>query len=857
MQTVENLKEIIETQSMLAMAGFDLQGFMDTVVQRMQIITPATGAVVELVDGDDMIYKAACGSVAPYVGLRLPRGNSMSGLSVKDAELKVCIDSSNDPRVNYEACMRVGAVSMVCVPLVRAGSAVGVLKVVSTDIDAFSAQDIATLQLMAGLLGNALGQQLEMENRKKLEEALRARTQELEVTLAELEEQRRELEQRNEQVQEATRLKSEFLANMSHEIRTPMNAVVGFTDILLRSTTDVKHRDYLNLIREAGRALISLIGDILDFSKIEAGKLSIEYITFDPVQLVEGTAELLVGQCQSKGMALLTYIDPTIPRALTGDPGRIRQILINLVGNAIKFSTTGSIVVKVTLESFADSNAFLKYTITDQGMGMSEEEMAKLFRPFVQADGSTTRKFGGTGLGLSICKRLVELMGGEIGVTSTKGKGSTFTFSLPFKGVQAEAVDQGKQVDLSSKNVLIVDDDPISREIIASYLAAWDVRFTSLASSVEALAILRREEQRFDVVLTDLVMPEMDGLELAKAIQKDEKIAPVPVLLMMTALDQTGQGEAAVKEGFRGYLRKPIKQSQLLEVVAGSLAGIDERCAVTDTVLEIVELAQSDSQKIFEGGIVLLAEDNIANQMVAELQLNELGLSTQVVNNGKEAVQAAATSNKYRAILMDCQMPEMDGFEATRQIRRQEVLTGRRVPIIAMTAHAMQGDRDACVAAGMDDYVTKPVELEELRRVLGCWLTFHDKTKQSTETAQTQVAEGQAIEPAIDIPGLESMFGLKAVRKLVKIFKVETEQSMTKLESALECRDEETIQAVAHRLRGSCATMRARTMATLSSQLELNARSQNWEDLSKWGDELKVEHACVQKEVDAFINQNA
>ena len=722
-QTTEHLKQIIETQSVLVLAGFDLQAFMDKVVERMLLLTPATGSVVELAEGAEIVYKATSGSVAPFVGVRLAMGNSLTGLCLRDREIKISSDTAKDPRVDFAACQRVGAASMVLVPLITNGEAVGALKVLSNKPNAFNEDNVATLQLMAGLLSGALAQQMEMEQRKKLEGELTQRTQELEhrnqqliSLLAELEKTSEELKLQNLNVLDATRFKSEFLANMSHEIRTPLKAIIGFTDILLRRDRNEQNRSFLENIRDAGRGLLTLINDILDFSKIEAGKMTIEMIDFDVENAVSGAAQLMLQQCQSKGLRLIKSVDANVPQRVIGDPERLRQLLINLLGNAVKFSSKGSIVLEVCCASHnPDGSVVLRFSVADEGVGLTSEESAKLFQPFVQADGSTTRKFGGTGLGLSICKHLVELMGGEIGIESVMGEGAKFWFTLPYAPAKSAETPHG------------------------------------LSPTVPA----RR----------------------------------------------------------------------------GS----------------------------FKPALILVADDHPVNQMVAQLQLEELGPSAHVVSNGREAIDALKT-HTYAAVLMDCQMPEMDGLEATRQIRQLEAgAPGLRVPIIAMTANAMQGDKDPCIAAGMDDYVSKPVELKQLRRVLGRWLPLDESLMASELPPSTENGSNPDVweSSVVDVASLVVMFGDEIVRELLTKLIETTDEALQSFQTGLENRDREMMFAISHKLIGSCGTLKAQELHLLSIKLNEQARTADWDVLKEICNEITDAYARVKARVFNLLRWHA
>jgi PAS domain S-box-containing protein len=523
-----------------------------------------------------------------------------------------------------------------------------------------------------------------------------------------------QLARARDQAMEASRLKSEFLATMSHEIRTPMNSIIGMSEMLLGENLNAESREFAGVIHQSATALLTIINDILDFSKIEAGKLILDHTDFDLVSVIEGGVELLATKAREKNLALMSFVPPDIPRWLHGDPGRLRQVLVNLIGNAVKFTANGQVMVRVDLESQSETNVCLRFAVQDTGIGISETARRRLFQAFTQADGSTTRKYGGTGLGLAISKRLVEMMKGEIGVESEEGRGATFWFTTRFEFAQSA---KSPQADLRGLRVLIVDDIPSHREIVARYVNSWGMQSHMCESGKDALEELRRAEHTtapYDLAVLDMAMPEMDGWTLAREIQHDAAIARTH-LILLTAFDERGKGETALRAGFGAYLTKPIRQSNLYDAIVHVMT-MPPSIVNQPAIAPLAPVAPPALTRI------LLAEDNPINQKVATLQLDRLGYAVNIVANGHAAVQAILDDQEtYGAILMDCQMPEMDGFDATRAIRKAELKSGKHVPIIAMTANALEGDRDRCIAAGMDDYISKPVNLDGLRRVLEHW----------------------------------------------------------------------------------------------------------------------------------------
>jgi signal transduction histidine kinase/DNA-binding response OmpR family regulator len=695
---------------------------------------------------------------------------------------------------------------------------------------------------------NDLGLRLAMRRRDEIGTL----ADEFDSMVARLAELRERAQEAKEAAEAGSRAKSEFLANMSHEIRTPLNGVIGMLDLLAGTRLDARQARYSQVAKTSAETLLELINDILDFSKIEAGKLELEEADFDLQMLVEDVCDILGQRAEAKGLELVACVAPEVPSAVRGDATRLRQVLINLISNAIKFTEQGNVVVRVALEAEAAESLAVRVTVSDTGIGIAPERLDRLFKPFSQVDASTTRKYGGTGLGLAVCRQLVELQGGTIGVESEPGRGSVFHFTVRLAKPSTRPPSRQVPGDLVGLRVLVVDDNATNREVLAGQLSGWGFAHAAATDGPSALELLEaaaEEGRPYELAILDVQMPGMDGLQLAREIKRRERIKDT-VLLVLTSLGESMSPAKMTELGLAGYLVKPVRQSRLFDAIIRAMAGESSAAGLPDRI----EPSAAEPRPSLAGRArILLAEDNEVNQMVAAEVLRRNGLACDIVANGREAVEAVSQKH-YDLVLMDCQMPELDGFEATRAIRqleRQRAAQGekRHLAIIALTAHAIKGDRDLCLEAGMDDYVTKPIDQGRLLGAIRRWLAAEPLAAKPPETNEEASLPAPNLEGG---PAEASPFSQKELlerclndvefcRQILQTFADRAPSQIAELEQAAAAHDAVALAQKAHAIKGVAANLAAGALRQYALQVEQLSRAGNLQEIGESVAQLRSE----------------
>jgi len=688
----------------------------------------------------------------------------------------------------------------------------------------------------------------DITERKAADEALARYSSDLEVAHGQLEDQAMRLQRLVEELEGSKRLaeqaaatKSAFLANMSHEIRTPLNGILGMTTLALQTHLSAEQRDYLKTVKSSADALLELINDILDFSKIEARRVELERAPFELRETVGDACRVLALRAAEKGLELAVDIAADVPELLVGDAGRLRQVLLNILGNAIKFTVTGEVILRVRFEPPTDDRMTLLFSVTDTGIGIPLDKQEYIFQAFTQADSSTTRRYGGTGLGLAIARRLVDLMGGELWLDSDEGKGSTFFFSANFaKPLQAPAAEASERAALNGLRVLVVDDNQTNRRILQEMLASWHMEPSAVSDSMSALAALREAAaaaRPFQVVITDAHMPDVDGFTLAARIKADRGLAATPIV-MLSSIDRPEDVARSRKVGIAACLSKPVKHSDLLEALSASVGATTRRKTAGARQTKVARDPAATPGRPLR---ILVAEDNPVNRTLVTTLLQKRGHDVLAVEDGAEAVAVLAGGRTFDVALMDVQMPKMGGFEATQAIRERERTAGGHLPIVALTAHAMAGDRERCLAAGMDGYLAKPIDVDELVATV-------ERVEPTDAPAAAPAPAAAGSEPSAIFDERLALAHTGGDRdllcQLAAMFRTDAAAALRRIKRALDARDGEALRMSAHSLKGSLAAVGSPAGRAAAAELEACGRDKQFDTAARvfplLGDRVKA-----------------